>query len=123
MSSARGRLVEHDELRLQDHRAGDGDALALAAGEFVRVAVARRRVEADLAQDRGDAAARSPAEAVHAEALGDDLLDRHARGERAVGVLEHHLHVAAQAAQLACFAALDVLAEEDDAALATRSAA
>ena len=44
-----GRLVEDDELRLQDHRAGDGDALALAAGELVRVAVGGRGVEADLA--------------------------------------------------------------------------
>jgi hypothetical protein len=37
----RGRLVEHDQARLQDEGAGDRDALALAAGEFVRVAVAR----------------------------------------------------------------------------------
>jgi hypothetical protein len=35
----RGRLVQHDEFRLQHHGAGDGDALALAAGEFVRIAV------------------------------------------------------------------------------------
>ena len=67
-------------------------------------------------EDRGDPAG-LVAEAVDAEALGDDLLDRHARGERAVGVLEHHLHVAAQAAELAVLPALDVLAEEDDAAL------
>ena len=39
MSSARGRLVEDDEARLQHHRAGDRDPLALAAGELVRVAV------------------------------------------------------------------------------------
>ena len=36
----RGRLVEHDEARLEDDGAGDGDALALPAGELVRVAVA-----------------------------------------------------------------------------------
>ena len=75
-----GRLVEHDELRLQDHRAGDGDALALAAGELVRVAVRGLRVEPDLAQDRGDAA-RLVRHAVHGEALGDDLLHRHARAK------------------------------------------
>ena len=46
----RGRLVEHDELRLERHGAGDGDALALAAGEFVRVAVHRRRIEADIGE-------------------------------------------------------------------------
>ena len=32
----RGRLVEQDEFRIEHQRAGDGDALALAAGEFVR---------------------------------------------------------------------------------------
>ena len=35
----RHRLVEHQDLRPQHERAGDGDALALAAGEHVRVAV------------------------------------------------------------------------------------
>ena len=37
------RLVEDQEFRLEHHRAGDGDALALAAREFVRIAVLRRR--------------------------------------------------------------------------------
>ena len=44
----RGRLVEDDELRVQDHGAGDGDALALAAGEFMRIAVAPGRIEPHL---------------------------------------------------------------------------
>jgi hypothetical protein len=35
----RGRLVEHQKTRLRDERPGDRDALALAAGEFVRVAL------------------------------------------------------------------------------------
>ena len=38
-SSARHRLVEDDDLRVADQRPGDGDALALAAGELRRVAV------------------------------------------------------------------------------------
>ena len=33
------RFVEHDEFRLQDHRARDGDALTLATGKFVRITV------------------------------------------------------------------------------------
>ena len=37
----RDRLVADDELRLDRERAGDGDALALAAGEFVRIAARR----------------------------------------------------------------------------------
>ena len=36
----RGRLVEHDEARLEHQGAGDGDALALAAREFVRITLA-----------------------------------------------------------------------------------
>ncbi len=41
----RGRLVEQDDLRVLDQRAGDGDALALAAGKL-RAALADRRVVA-----------------------------------------------------------------------------
>jgi hypothetical protein len=51
----RGRLVQHDELRLQHHGAGDRDALALAAGEFMRIAPAGRRIEADFLERLGDA--------------------------------------------------------------------
>ena len=39
----RDRLVGDQQLRRQRERAGDGDALALAAGEFVRIARRRRR--------------------------------------------------------------------------------
>ena len=46
----RGRLVEHDKPRLQDQRAGDRDALALAARELVRVALGGLGVEPDLDQ-------------------------------------------------------------------------
>ena len=37
------RLVEHQHLGLQRQAAGDGDALALAAGELVRVLAEARR--------------------------------------------------------------------------------
>ena len=50
-----GRLVEHDEARLQHHRARDRDALALAAGKFVRIAEPRFRIEADVDQRPDDA--------------------------------------------------------------------
>ena len=42
----RYRLVEDQDLRLQHQRAGDRDALALAAGEHVRIAVVVLRPEA-----------------------------------------------------------------------------
>ena len=41
------RLVGHQQLGAQGERPGDADALALAAGELVRVAVVVLRVEAD----------------------------------------------------------------------------
>ena len=53
----RDRLVADDQLRVQRERAGDADALALAARELVRVAVRVVRVEAD---DLEQAPARSP---------------------------------------------------------------
>ena len=37
------RLVADDELRVERQRPGDADALALAAGELVRVAVGEAR--------------------------------------------------------------------------------
>ena len=54
----RDRLVAHDELRVQRERAGDADALALAARELVRVAAGHVRVEAD---DARAARSRAPA--------------------------------------------------------------
>src|SRR5436190_5637399 len=116
----RGRLVEHDEARLQHQRAGDRDALALAAGEFVRVALARRRIEPDLAQCIVDHARALglAADIVDLEAFADDLRHRHARAERAVGVLEDDLHLPAERADVALAERLQVLAVEADAAFA-----
>ena len=79
--------------------AGDADALALAAGELVRVAVDVLGVEADHVQQvlrpRLAVALRRDL-GVDLERLADDVADRHARVERGVRVLEHHLDVAAQ---------------------------
>ena len=93
------RLVEHHEGRLEHDGAGDRDALALAAGEFVRIAKARVGIEADVAQ-RADHAllALAPAElgVVYPQAFLDDVGNRHARRERAIRILEHDLHTAAE---------------------------
>src|SRR5689334_16373495 len=43
----RRRLVEQHEVRLEDERAGNGDALALAAGQLMRIAEAMAAIEAD----------------------------------------------------------------------------
>ena len=50
----RGRLVGDDDARVERDRAGDADALPLAAGEGVRIALHHRRVEPDQAQQLGD---------------------------------------------------------------------
>ena len=52
----RDRLVGDDDLRVGRQRPGDGDALALAAGELERIAVGDRPVEPDLLEQRGDLA-------------------------------------------------------------------
>ncbi len=50
----RGRLVAHQELRMARQRAGDRDALALAAGEFVRILASVGRRQPHLAQALAD---------------------------------------------------------------------
>ena len=46
----RGRLVEQQQFWFQQQGAGDGDALALAARELVRIAVGDRRGQTDRAR-------------------------------------------------------------------------
>jgi hypothetical protein len=61
---------------------GNGDALALAAGEFVRVALGRLGVEPDLLEcgrDQPPAFGRTRCGAVHLEAFFDDLSHRKPR--------------------------------------------
>jgi hypothetical protein len=55
------RLVGHDQLRPGDQRAGDGNALALAAGKLVRVFVQIAVAQAHLGQHLGGALARCAA--------------------------------------------------------------
>ena len=54
----RDRLVRDDQLRREPKRARDGEALALAAREFMRETPRHVGREADLAQKLGDALAR-----------------------------------------------------------------
>ena len=88
---------------LQRERAGDADALALAAGELVRVAVVVLRVEADQLQQVLHRAldAVLGLDVLDPERRADDRADGVPRVQRRVRVLEDHLHVAAQRAQLA----------------------
>ena len=82
-----------------DKRAGDADALALAAGELVRILVAVGRIEADQRSSSPTRAAISVAlsgQPEGADRLGDDAVHPPARVEAGVGVLEDHLHAPAQ---------------------------
>ncbi|MPL75522.1 hypothetical protein SDC9_21346 [bioreactor metagenome] len=88
----RDRLVEHDQPRPDDQRAGDGKALSLTAREFVDVAVAVFGREADIAQRGIDPGLGIRRAAGQVERLGDQPRHCLPRIEGAVGILEHHLH-------------------------------
>ena len=93
------RLVGDQQLRAQRDRHGDADALALAAGELVRVAGQReaRRGQPDALERRGgDRPRLGPAGgAVDADGLGHLVADRLQRVERGHRLLEDHADVAA----------------------------
>src|SRR5262249_1718588 len=113
--------VQDDEARPERDGPRDRDALALAARELVRIAIARERVEADLLQRRVDdraALAGRGADPVRAEPLLDDLRDREARRERAVRILEDDLHLSPERPERARPERMGRAAEELDAAMA-----
>ena len=56
----RGRLVGDDDARVGRDGPGDADALALAAGEGVRIALHRRGRQPDEVEQLGDAARAAP---------------------------------------------------------------
>ena len=77
----RDRLVEHDQPRVGDQRAGDRDALALAAGELVREELGDIGPQPDQLQHFGTRSCCSlrATGGVDLQRLGDDLADPHAR--------------------------------------------
>ncbi len=113
----RHRLVADDDLGVQGQAAGDADALALTAGELVRIAVDVLRVEADDVQELLHLAAPVALRGhlgVDVERLPDDVAHRHTGVQRGVGVLEHHLDVPADRLQRAPGQLGDVLALVED---------
>jgi len=98
----RGRFVADQQFRLHGERTGDGDALALAAGKFVRITPGGFVRQTNLLQQGRDC--RRPRrriglahQCIHP--FGDDFADPHPRVERGERVLKDHLHVPARRAQ------------------------
>src|SRR5690606_17583040 len=100
----RGRLVAGEELRLRRQSSRDADALALPAGELVRILARVRGVEADEAQQLARAmldlglVLRKPE---GTNGIGDDASHAPARVEAGVRVLEDHLDAPAQRPEIA----------------------
>ena len=116
------RLVGDQHARLDDQRTREADALPLAAGELVRVAVAQLGAQADGVEDLLDARVELAAsrEPVQPQRLADDVAAAHPRVERRVRILEDHVQIAAQRSHRAPREVRDVDAFQAD--LARRSA-
>jgi len=110
----RCRLVHEHELRARRQGPGDGDPLALAAGELVGIVVRCRRRQSHAPQELANLPAVIAGDAVDPERLGDDPADALARVEGSVGVLKDDLHLAAERPESGLGEAGDVLAVEDD---------
>ena len=95
-------LVEKEQLGACGEGARDGDALALAAGELRREAVDVVRVDAHEVHELANALVYlGLVPALGLEGLCQHVVDGHAGVERAHGVLEDDLEVAAQLAAIA----------------------
>ena len=89
------RLVGDHQGGRERQRAGQADALPLAAGELVRKPVRVLRPESDQRQQALHLAPHRLAlgDLLHDQRLADDLGDPHPRAERREGVLEDDLHL------------------------------
>ena len=109
-SSAETGSSQTISLGLQRERARDPDPLPLAARELVRIAAGVLGAEADDLEQLSDPELRLPSSCAPWIANGwpHDLLDRLARVQRRVRVLEDHLHLAPQRPELALRESRDV---------------
>jgi hypothetical protein len=76
------RLVEQQDVRLHGQRAGERDALLLAAGELARIACSSRPVSLTRRRLRRRAAAIGRRDLAHLQAEADVLGDGHVREQR-----------------------------------------
>ncbi len=99
----RHRFVRDEQRRREREPAREADALALPAGELVRIPVPQLRSQPDLVEQLlhvlvERAAART---GLDAQRLADDLAAGHAWVERRVRILEDDVHLAPERPQLA----------------------
>src|SRR5438309_5431512 len=88
----RDRLIRHQHVGVERQRAGDGDTLALSAGELMRIT--RDRIQRQIDQFQQLACFRKRFGARHAvidRPLRDGLADGDPRIERAIRILEYDL--------------------------------
>ena len=115
----RNWLIGNHELRLEDHRRRDGDALPLPARELVREAAGELVGRGESHRSECPSHERAAllgtlADAVDQERFGDDLLHSLAWIERLVGVLEDQLEAPPESPQFGARQASDVAAVVDD---------
>ena len=108
-------FVAHDQLGAERQRAGDADALTLAARELVREVGHLARPQADAGEQGGDLglAFLAVAHAVDQQRLRHDIARCHARVQRGERILEDDLHVAPRQPHARLRETEDVLAAED----------
>ena len=96
------RLVEHDDLRVQDQCPCNGDPLTLPARKLGGASSGEIGRQPDLLERFGRAClpARRRAYAVGHQRARDNLADRRARVERGIGILVDQLDVAPELAAL-----------------------
>ena len=94
----RHRLIANDQLGVESQGAGNTDALALPAAEFMGIAPHMLRTEPDFFQDVGDPLLLRPAlgNLMNFQRLSDDAGHGHAGVERGVRILENDLHLSPQ---------------------------
>ena len=94
----RDRFIEHEDFGIEHQGAGDGDALALAAGKHVGVAIIVFRTQTHACHHGAGSllALGFWRLGIHQQGLFKNGADFLARIERAVGILKNNLHLGAQ---------------------------
>ena len=95
------RFIAHHQRRLDGKRARDADALALPAGELMRISLRMVRCQPDQSEQlvHPRTPCHAVADTVHDQRLLQDLAHGHARVQRGKRILEYDLHPTAQTAQ------------------------